>query len=115
MFNNRELGCLPPSGEDILIPVHQPWIVDNKMTYSIRTRPVQDQIKPGGKLVLQLAAMPADTNPNGDLWWLADHMDMGAGIATRRYARSRVVTAAIDSLVLYSRSMLAIRFVVMPI
>jgi len=62
---------------------------------------MQDQSKPSGKLVIQVVAMPADTNANGDIFggWLVSNMDMGAGIAARRYARSRVVTAAIDSLV----------------
>lgn len=62
---------------------------------------MQNQIKPAGTLVIQVVAMPADTNANGDIFggWLVSHMDMGAGIAARRLARSRVVTAAIDSLI----------------
>jgi acyl-CoA thioesterase YciA len=64
---------------------------------------VQDQSKPSGKLVIQVVAMPADTNPNGDIFggWLVSHMDMGAGIAARRVARCRVVTVAIDSLIFF--------------
>lgn len=60
-----------------------------------------NQLKPQGTLVIQILAMPADTNANGDIFggWLVSHMDMGAGIAARRRARSRVVTVAIDSLV----------------
>lgn len=59
------------------------------------------QREPQGTLVIQIVAMPADTNANGDIFggWLVSHMDMGAGIAGRRRARSRVVTVAIDSLV----------------
>lgn len=55
---------------------------------------------PKGKLVIQVSAMPADTNANGDIFggWLVSHMDMGAGIEARRYARSRAVTVAIESL-----------------
>ena len=62
---------------------------------------MQNHVKPQGKLVIQIVAMPADTNANGDIFggWLVSHMDMGAGIAGRRHARSRVVTVAIDSLV----------------
>src|SRR5260221_9314587 len=57
--------------------------------------------KPAGKLVIQIVAMPKDTNANGDIFggWLVSHMDMGAGIAARREARCRVVTVAIDSLI----------------
>lgn len=62
---------------------------------------MQEQVKPAGTLVIQIVAMPADTNSNGDIFggWLVSHMDMGAGIAGRRLARCRVVTAAIDSMV----------------
>ena len=55
---------------------------------------------PNGELVIQILAMPADTNMNGDIFggWLVSHMDMGAGIAGRRHAGTRVVTVAIDGL-----------------
>lgn len=56
---------------------------------------------PTGKLALQTVAMPADTNANGDIFggWLVSLMDMAAGIEGRRRAKSRVVTASIESLV----------------
>lgn len=56
---------------------------------------------PKGMLVIQIVAMPADTNANGDIFggWLVSHMDMGAGIASRWRSGSRAVTVAIDSLV----------------
>jgi len=62
---------------------------------------VQDETKPSGTLVIQVLAMPKDTNANGDIFggWLVSHMDMGAGIAARFEARCRVATVAIDSLV----------------
>lgn len=62
---------------------------------------MSNQSEPKGHLVIQIVAMPADTNANGDIFggWLVSHMDMGAGIAARRRAGSRVVTVAIDSLV----------------
>jgi acyl-CoA thioesterase YciA len=54
-----------------------------------------------GHLSLQTVAMPADTNANGDIFggWVVSHMDLAAGIEGRRIAKSRVVTAAINSLV----------------
>ena len=60
-----------------------------------------EQQNPVGELVIQMVAMPADTNANGDIFggWLVSHMDMGAAIAARRRAASRVVTAAIEALV----------------
>lgn len=59
-----------------------------------------DSTQPHGQLVIQIVAMPADTNMNGDIFggWLVSHMDMGAAIAARRRAHSRVVTVAIDGL-----------------
>ncbi len=56
--------------------------------------------QPSGELVIQVVAMPADTNANGDIFggWLVSHMDMGAGVAGRRRANSRVVTVAIETL-----------------
>jgi acyl-CoA thioesterase YciA len=58
-------------------------------------------MEPQGDLALRTTAMPADTNANGDIFggWLVSHMDMAAGIEARHYAKSRVVTVAIDSLV----------------
>lgn len=59
--------------------------------------------KPHGNLVIQVVAMPADTNANGDIFggWLVSNMDMGAGIAAKRIATSRAVTVAIDGLVFH--------------
>ncbi|MBA3660443.1 MAG: acyl-CoA thioesterase [Gammaproteobacteria bacterium] len=56
---------------------------------------------PRGELALQIVAMPADTNANGDIFggFVVSLMDMGAGIAARNFAKSRVVTVAIDGLV----------------
>jgi acyl-CoA thioesterase YciA len=53
-----------------------------------------------GELALQTIAMPADTNPNGDIFggWVLSQMDLAAGIAASKVARGRVVTVAIDSM-----------------
>lgn len=66
---------------------------------------MQDQTKPQGELVIQIVAMPSDTNMHGDIFggWMVAHMDMGAGIAGRKRARGRVVTVAIDSLIFMKR------------
>lgn len=59
--------------------------------------------KPQGQLVIQVVAMPADTNANGDIFggWLVSNMDMGAGIAAKRRANSRAVTVTINGLVFH--------------
>lgn len=56
--------------------------------------------QPKGQLVIQIVAMPADTNANGDIFggWLVSHMDMGGAIAARQRANCRVVTVAIDAM-----------------
>jgi acyl-CoA thioesterase YciA len=51
-----------------------------------------------GNLILRTLAMPADTNPNGDLFggWIMSQMDIAGGILAKETARSRVVTVAVD-------------------
>jgi acyl-CoA thioesterase YciA len=51
-----------------------------------------------GSLILRTLAMPADTNPNGDLFggWIMSQMDIAGGILAKETARSRVVTVAVD-------------------
>lgn len=50
--------------------------------------------------VVRTIAMPADTNPSGDIFggWLMAHMDLAAGsIATRR-AQGRTATVAVEAM-----------------
>lgn len=46
-------------------------------------------------------AMPADTNPSGDIFggWLMAQMDLAAGNIAARYSRGRVATIAVDGMV----------------
>ena len=48
---------------------------------------------------MQVVAMPADTNPSGDIFggWLLSQMDIAGGIYCRSIAKGRVVTVAIES------------------
>jgi acyl-CoA thioesterase YciA len=43
--------------------------------------------------------MPADTNPNGDVFggWIMSQMDIAGSILAKEVARCRVVTVAVDS------------------
>jgi acyl-CoA thioesterase YciA len=56
--------------------------------------------EPAGDLVLRTLAMPADTNPRGDIFggWIMSQMDIAGGILASEIARSRVVTVAVDSI-----------------
>ena len=59
-----------------------------------------DRPLPKGELTVRIVAMPADTNPSGDIFggWIMGLMDLSAGLAARDRARGRVVTASVSSL-----------------
>jgi len=54
--------------------------------------------KPRGELALKALAMPADTNPAGDIFggWLMSQMDIAGGITAYARAHGRVATVAVD-------------------
>jgi acyl-CoA thioesterase YciA len=56
--------------------------------------------EPRGELSLRTIAMPADTNPAGDIFGghIMSLMDLAAGMAARAYSDGRVVTAAVSNL-----------------
>ncbi|MDQ0456462.1 acyl-CoA thioesterase [Rhizobium paknamense] len=53
--------------------------------------------EPQGELTLRTLAMPADTNPAGDIFggWVLAQMDAAAGIRSAERAKGRTVTAAV--------------------
>ena len=55
---------------------------------------------PSGELTLQALAMPADTNPHGDIFggWLLSQMDLAGGVLARRLSNGRVATVAISDM-----------------
>lgn len=57
-------------------------------------------MKPNGELTIQTLAMPADTNPNGDIFggWIVSQMDLAAGVLAKKEAHGRVATVAINSM-----------------
>lgn len=58
------------------------------------------QETPRGELALRTMAMPADTNPSGDIFggWLLSQMDIAGGIATKARSSGRVVTIAVEAM-----------------
>jgi acyl-CoA thioesterase YciA len=56
--------------------------------------------EPRGELALRTVAMPADTNPAGDIFggWIMSLMDLAAGTAAAAVAKGRVATAAVSRL-----------------
>ena len=59
---------------------------------------VQDE--PRGVLSIRTLAMPADTNPYGDIFggWLLGQMDIAGGIFASKVAKGRCVTIAVDAM-----------------
>jgi acyl-CoA thioesterase YciA len=55
---------------------------------------------PRGELVIRTVAMPADTNPNGDIFggWIMSQMDIGSGILASKTAQRRVATVAVEGM-----------------
>jgi acyl-CoA thioesterase YciA len=54
--------------------------------------------------VIRTIAMPADTNPSGDIFggWLMAQMDLAAGNAATRMARGRCATVAVTGMAFHS-------------
>jgi len=57
-------------------------------------------VKPKGELTTRTIAMPADSNPAGDIFggWVLSQMDIAAGICASERAKCRVVTVALDGM-----------------
>lgn len=57
--------------------------------------------EPKGELAIRTVAMPADTNPNGDIFggWVLSQMDMAGGMIATRRAHGRVATVAITTMI----------------
>ena len=56
--------------------------------------------EPTGALTIRTLAMPADTNPSGDIFggWVMSQMDIAGAIAAVERARGRVVTVAVEAM-----------------
>ena len=56
--------------------------------------------EPHGALTIRTLAMPADTNPAGDIFggWVLSQMDIAGSLAAVERARGRVVTIAVEAM-----------------
>ena len=61
---------------------------------------MSDQTAPLGELTIRTLAMPADTNPHGDIFggWVLSQMDIAGGIYTRKKTGQKTVTVAVDAM-----------------
>ena len=67
------------------------------------TDPVPPSSPPEDQLVGRVIAMPADTNPEGDIFggWLLAQMDLAGSTPAFDLARGRCATVAVDALVFH--------------
>ncbi len=56
--------------------------------------------EPQGKLTIRTLAMPADTNPSGDIFggWVMSQLDIAGAIAAIERVRGRVATVAVEAM-----------------
>ncbi|WDR04265.1 acyl-CoA thioesterase [Devosia algicola] len=61
---------------------------------------IADSTEPTGQLTIRTLAMPADTNPAGDIFggWVMSQMDIAGAIAAVERAQGRVVTVAVEAM-----------------
>lgn len=55
---------------------------------------------PHGEIAIRTLAMPADANPNGDIFggWVLGQMDIAGGMVARARAKGRLATVAVDAM-----------------
>ena len=58
------------------------------------------EVPPSGSPVIRTIAMPADTNPAGDIFggWLMSQMDLAGSSVASHTARGRTATVAVDGM-----------------
>jgi acyl-CoA thioesterase YciA len=68
------------------------------MKYAIQKRDILDE--PRGDLASRTLAMPADTNPRGDIFggWIMALMDGAASMTAASHAQGSVVTVAVSNI-----------------
>jgi acyl-CoA thioesterase YciA len=61
---------------------------------------IEERVEERGEPAVRTLAMPADTNPSGDIFggWVLAQMDLAAGIVAAQRSRGRVATAALDGM-----------------
>jgi acyl-CoA thioesterase YciA len=66
--------------------------------------PAERQTPPDETPVIRAVAMPADTNPAGDIFggWLMSQMDLAAGSVAARRARTRCATVTVEGMTFIS-------------
>ena len=65
------------------------------------TAKTEEERTPKGNLLLRTLAMPADTNPNGDIFggWIMSQLDLAGGILAKEISKGRVVTISVSEMI----------------
>ncbi len=65
-----------------------------------KDKTADERTEPRGELTIRTLAMPADTNPSGDIFggWLLSQMDIAGGETAQVRARGRTVTVAVEAM-----------------
>jgi acyl-CoA thioesterase YciA len=74
------------------------------MTESASPLPLQmapAQLPDGSELVMRVMPMPADANPNGDVFggWIMAQVDLAGAVLPSRIARGRIATVAVNQFI----------------
>jgi acyl-CoA thioesterase YciA len=78
--------------------------VDGNMDSAPSSRtPTHHPKLPSGIPLIRVIAMPADANPNGDIFggWLLSQMDLAGGSVAVQRAQGRCATVAVDGMVFH--------------
>jgi len=61
---------------------------------------IEERVGDRGEPAVRTLAMPADTNPSGDIFggWVLAQMDLAAGIVAAQRSKGRVATVALDGM-----------------
>ncbi|NNG05960.1 MAG: acyl-CoA thioesterase [Inquilinus sp.] len=67
---------------------------------SVQRRTRLPTVPPDAEPALRTIAMPADANPNGDIFggWLLSQMDLAGSVVAYERAQGRIATVAIDAM-----------------
>lgn len=63
--------------------------------------PTDPAVTPTGDLAIRMLAMPANTNPNGDIFggWVVSNMDLAGISVAMQFTSHRMTTVAMDKMV----------------
>ncbi len=68
---------------------------------SVNSSAPQVELPTDKELVMKVIPMPADCNPNGDIFggWVMAQVDLAGGVIPARYAQGRMATVAVNQFV----------------